>query len=378
MSREPEKWTISTISVDGLLSNIVHDEEKFYNQLRIVESDRVICVSCNYFTLWHPNPRTRTYAMLIREPKNKKSESKRQRRGTGREFNSSIAIYIQPDIKNPASKHYEVKLFRTGTIDCLGVLKADFADFAVVVEILTEFLERNLREFEVRHPVPPMLAQVNNYLQTAGEKQIYVSRYIGPIRVVSLKTILQNWIYHVDIDRPRESLKLHALVEYLNGTSAADIKRRFNLSPTTSSIAELSARFNIKIASVSTMTKGTKNISTSSDPKIAKDIKLIFETTRPVDPTSSEKRAPITSKITRYAKVSLSGLRDNQFILDIQGFYFALKLKDFVITSATPDKPGEDSSSESDKSGDDGDESESDTEFLFDIRGAAAPLTPAI
>lgn len=351
-------WRLSTISVDGFLSNIVHNEEKFYNQLNIIDSDKVICVSCNHFTIYHPRRELCVRAVQIRETKPSKIDP--NRKTSGREFNSSIAIYVQPDITNIYSKHYEIKLFRTGAIDCLGVLTTDYSDFKVAADIMCEYLERNLKDFAARSPYPPMLYDINNYLLRAGEKSLYATQYIGPIRLKSIQTILQNWIYHVDIDRPRQSIKLQALVEYLKGATADYIRQKFNITPSNFSIEELKNKHFISINAVSTPVKDAQNIIDGQDAKIAKDITLKMDSTRPRSSTNN--KTEITSKITRYAKIALSGLRDNIFVSDIKQFYIDLDLKRFVISSAIPDA-----------------ENQNDEDEIFDImslRGGCAPPRP--
>ena len=321
--RAKEEWSVSTISVDGVISNIVLHEQKFMNQINLFDDDRVICVSSNYATYFHPRPVIAARIQGILAKKARVSKSARQHQGTGAEFNSSIAVYITMDLNDVTSKIYKLKIFRTGTIDCLGILKADFSDFLPVVDVLTEFMERTLRTFEANRPMPKMLVDINGFLNLAGEREITTTRYIGPIKLNSLKVVLQNWLYHFNI-LPGQLIYIQAMVEYLKGSPPEHIKKEYDIIAPERTAAEVAAQCQISIYVVNT---------TINDSKDIKDIKIKFLDARPNIPV----RKVMSSKISRYAKVTVNGLSDNNFVANVRRFYTTMEVKRFIVHAMRPD-----------------------------------------
>lgn len=297
MEYPSNKWCLYTISVEGKLTNLAFDEKKLMNGIKIEEHDRIYCVATSTCQYYHPNPKYAAEVIYLRDKK-KKNERKSTTRGN--EFNSCISLYIKPDPNS--SKFYIPKIFRTGSLQCQGVLCPDFSDFLPAVEILCEFFERNLKRITEQFPITPTINEINYYLQSRGETPVQFMRYLGPIRLYSMAPILQNWLYHLSIGS-QESINLMELDRILDNSKARLDHHRLEI------------------------------VEKTYEPG-AKNLRLKVR--------GGEANDPITMFVTRKGKINMNGRANNSLVTRLKNFIDEINIGSLIMQRAIPDSERDD------------------------------------
>lgn len=116
---EPE-ITLSTMTLDGYISNVKFDKEKAIDYLDL--TDRIVEIGCNYGHKISENYKLMPcYKDRITKKKSKGEGKKRRSQGLGTHFNSQITFTIITD-KDPLHS-YQVKLFTNGRVQIPGIGK---------------------------------------------------------------------------------------------------------------------------------------------------------------------------------------------------------------------------------------------------------------
>lgn len=134
----------STLTAQGLMSNISFDEQSIIDMLPVPTGD-IMLIGCNYGELINPDYKIPVVVKKTgrgRKPK-PKSKTKRRSQGSGKYFSSQITFIIQ----HPESKiKYKIKLFRNGVFQVPGVKDPSMADLVVPIGILRDYLAKCFAE----------------------------------------------------------------------------------------------------------------------------------------------------------------------------------------------------------------------------------------
>lgn len=130
---EPE-ITLSTMTLDGYISNVKFDKEKAIDYLDL--TDRIVEIGCNYGHKISENYKLMPcYKDRITKKKSKGEGKKRRSQGLGTHFNSQITFTIITD-KDPLHS-YQVKLFTNGRVQIPGIGKLSKNNEELLEDILT-------------------------------------------------------------------------------------------------------------------------------------------------------------------------------------------------------------------------------------------------
>ncbi len=134
----------STLTAQGLMSNISFDEKEIIDTLSAPQGD-ILLIGCNFGELLNPDyeiPKVERKSGRGRKPK-PKIKTKRRSQGNGKYFSSQITFVI----RHPTSKViYKIKLFRNGVFQVPGVKDPSMMDLIEPVNILREYLAYNFAE----------------------------------------------------------------------------------------------------------------------------------------------------------------------------------------------------------------------------------------
>ena len=128
---------VSTIVIQGALSNIEINEKEFIDLLCIDKDSPILCISCNYGIVYRNGyvPVKKIKSNRGRK-KTSKRENVRKRNGTGTEFDSQLTFNV---FSNMTNKYYKIKIFRNGTFGIPGVLYEDWSDIYEPLQAVCDY-----------------------------------------------------------------------------------------------------------------------------------------------------------------------------------------------------------------------------------------------
>jgi len=159
----------STLTAQGMLDDILFEEEKLIKELPIPENE-IELIGCNYGEIVNPNyemPKPIQKSGRGRKPK-PKTKSKRKTQGTGAYFSSQITFQI----RNPDNNiNYKIKLFRNGKFQVPGIKDPSMNDLILPIKILKGYLEN---VFKKDISILDFSAVMRNYKCKLLNEQLYV------------------------------------------------------------------------------------------------------------------------------------------------------------------------------------------------------------
>jgi hypothetical protein len=185
--------TASTLTAQGLMSNISFDEKEIIDMLS-EPTGAILMIGCNFAEKFNPK-----YIPAVpvkkstrgRRPK-VKPVSKRKLNGSGKYFSSQITFLIE----HPVSKiHYKIKLFRNGVFQVPGIKDPSMEDLIAPITILRDYLSYNFGE---KIEVLNFMAVMRNYKAKLVDENLHVDleeleRYINEIKKAKyLKPFIEN------------------------------------------------------------------------------------------------------------------------------------------------------------------------------------------
>ena len=190
----------STITVKGMFSNILFNEEDLITKLEQLNGGYILKICCNYGEIINKNPNYVYPEPKIRlsnrgrKPKIKK-KSKRKLQGTGKYFSSQITFEIYNSDNN---KIYKIKLFRNGGFQIPGVANPDISDLIKPINILKNYL---LKYFGKDIKVEYLISVMRNYIC-----KLKNDKYL--IRLNEFENILKN--------NKKNNIKTNKMYKYIN------------------------------------------------------------------------------------------------------------------------------------------------------------------
>jgi hypothetical protein len=324
-SNEPEaksiySWTISCITVSGMILGIRHSEFRTMQILNMPDyrprgKSLIIAIRSNEGVIYnddHPlavnlrikleknhlkNRRKR--AMIVERSKNKGTLHRPHKlQGKGIEFNSVMCFFVSDPLNLGEPHIYNAKVFRDGACNALGIKHLDCRDYIAVVTVISQYFDDVFRRFNETFPPPAILDKIN---QSIPEEHIYSAPYYakqqGGVRVGPYKGVLYKYNYDVHLPSTK-SISLDSVIRWLDDP-ANDVHQR--------------------ACGVNIVDKTLKHSF----------IWVLFESTIP--------KQYITTKITSRGKINLNGHSNKEELKNMMKFLqWLVALPQFVIDLSQP------------------------------------------
>jgi len=170
----------STLTAQGLMSNVSFDEKDIINMLSDPVDD-IMLIGCNYgekYNSKYEKPKIQKKSGRGRKPK-PKEQPKRRSQGNGKYFSSQITFVI----KHPDNGvDYKIKLFRNGVFQVPGIKDPSMSDLIKPIEILRKYLAYNFAE-DVQ--VLNFTAVMRNYKSKLINESLFVD-------LITLESIIEK------------------------------------------------------------------------------------------------------------------------------------------------------------------------------------------
>lgn len=162
----------STLTAEGILSNISFHEQKLIKILPIPEGN-ILQIGCNFGELINKNykkPEQKKKSNRGRKPKPKNNNKKRKVQGSGKFFSSQITFEIKHSSND---QQYKIKLFRTGKLQAPGIKTANMLDLLDPIKTLVQYLQA---VFPKQIKLTSLKAVMRNYTCSLRNKNWFVKR----------------------------------------------------------------------------------------------------------------------------------------------------------------------------------------------------------
>lgn len=163
--------TISTISMNGTISNVSPDDKEDINDL--ICMDRIVEISNNFKCITTPEYEEykKNHTKKQRDTEKSKSKKKKKARkhiseskGDNTHQSSQITFVIRSDILDVEGNHryYKIKLFRKGAVQIPGVIDESYEDIGMALNVLVNYLRIVYENDEIR--MTELYTSMKNYI----------------------------------------------------------------------------------------------------------------------------------------------------------------------------------------------------------------------
>lgn len=182
----------TTTTVMSHLTNVSFHEKDLIFLVDAVGAVKKI--GCNYGIIYNDTYKEvgkKKKSNRGRKPANK-PRPHRKLNGNGKFFNSQISFYIKCDVV--VSKIYEVKVFRTGGVELLGILDPEYKDAQAVIRVIKDTLSKCFEESIGIGEVVPVM---RNYKFRICDINLRVNLYAMRDILISTKDVCDTSVLEV-------------------------------------------------------------------------------------------------------------------------------------------------------------------------------------